>query len=84
MDQESRYLDVMEDLIGHPGWRILEKEWKEKIYQFQADSIDVRVCSSWDHVNVLRGAAQQLAELLRYPEYLAALRQARKEDDSGE
>lgn len=77
------YLDTMEDLVSHPGWRLLEKEFKERIYQFQADALDTRVAKSWDHVNVLRGAAEQLAELLRFPEILAAQRLANLEN-SGE
>jgi hypothetical protein len=80
--ERDLYLDTMEDLIGHPGWRLLEDEFKKQIYQFQADSIDINVCKSWDHVNVLRGAAQQLAELLALPDTLAVLRA--QHDDGGE
>lgn len=79
-DDQDRYLDIMDDLVGHPGWRLLEEEFKAKIYQFQADALDHNVTKSWDNVNVLRGAAQQLAELLRLPEQLQVLRQARSEN----
>lgn len=79
--ERDTYLDTMEDLVGHPGWRLLEDEFRKKIYQFQADALDINVSKSWDHVNVLRGAAEQLAELLRLPETLAVLRQNRDDDE---
>lgn len=81
MAKPDAYLDTLEDLVGHPGWRILEDEFRKKIYQFQADSLDINVCKTWDQVNVLRGAAEQLSELLRLPEMLKVMRDAQ---DSGE
>lgn len=79
--ERDTYLDTMEDLVGHPGWRLLEDEFRKKIYQFQADALDIHVAKSWDHVNVLRGAAEQLAELLRLPEMLKVMRELREASD---
>lgn len=82
--ERDTYLDTMEDLVGHPGWRLLEDEFRKKIYQFQADALDSRIAKSWDHVNVLRGAAEQLAELLRLPETLKVMRDEHNEVSNGE
>ena len=67
--------------LDREGYAKLEDEFRKKIYQFQADALDINVSKSWDHVNVLRGAAEQLAELLRLPETLAVLRQNRDDDE---
>lgn len=79
MAERNEYLDTMEDLIGHPGWRLLEEDFKRRIYEFQANTLDKAVARSWDDVNYIRGAAAQLAELLALPEILANLRQQQNE-----
>ena len=80
--ERDTYLDTMEDLVGHPGWRLLEKEFQIRIYQMQADALDEKVVSNWDQVNERRGAAKILAELIGLPELLKNLRDQQKE--SGE
>ena len=79
MPERNEYLDTMEDLVGHAGWRLLEEDFKHRIYEFQANALDKAVAKSWDDVNYLRGAAAQLAELLALPAILANLRQQQNE-----
>lgn len=84
MAKRDEYLDTMEDLIGHPGWKLLEDEFRKRIYQLQADALDIQVCKSWDHVNECRGAARVLAEFIRFPEQLAVLRDSANDAEAGE
>ena len=78
--ERDQYLDTMEDLVGHPGWRLLEEECRVRIYQCQADALDDKVAKNWDNVNYLRGVAATLAELVRLPEVLATQRANAVED----
>ncbi len=79
--ERDAYLDTMEDLIGHPGWRILEGELKQRIMEFKDMALDPRQAKTWDEINILRGAAQQLAEFLALPQTLENLRAAKEEGE---
>jgi hypothetical protein len=80
--ERDTYLDTMEDLVGHPGWRLLEAECKDRILQFQADALDGARVRSWDHICMMRGGAAILAELINLPESLRMQRE--QKEDSGE
>lgn len=81
MDQKE-YLDTMEDLFGHPGWRLVEADARREIYELQADSLDKALTKTWDDVNVKRGRAEALNELILLPDIVANKRKA-MEDEAG-
>lgn len=69
--EQKEYLDSMESLFGHPGWRLITEDAKKQIYQLQADALDIKVCKNWDDVNVARGKAETLAELIMLPQIIS-------------
>jgi hypothetical protein len=69
--RQSEYLDTMESLLGHPGWKIIEDDARRQIYQLQADALDLKVCKNWDDVCVSRGKAETLAEILMMSQVIA-------------
>lgn len=75
-DDEVEYFKMMEDLFSHPGWRQLIEEAKVQLYQLQADVLDV--CKNWDEVNIVKGRAVQLNELIALPRILETVK-AQKE-----
>jgi hypothetical protein len=76
MSQRNEYLDAMESLLGHPGWKYITEDAQRQIYQLQADALDIKVCKNWDEVNVARGKAQTLAEILMMATMIQHLRKA--------
>lgn len=74
MTRRDEYLETMESLFGHPGWRHIVDDATKQIYQLQADALDPKVCKTWDDVNVARGRALQLNELVLLPEVLETIR----------
>jgi hypothetical protein len=72
----------MDDLFAHPGWRILLEDANAQIYQYQADALEQ---PNWDAVNVLRGKALQLAELINLEDVtLMQKRILEQEDDDAD
>lgn len=71
----NEYLDTMESLLGHPGWKHLEDDARRQIYQLQADCLDKNVCKTWDDVLVSRGKAETLTEILMMPTVIANQRE---------
>lgn len=63
--EQEAYYDKLEDMFSTEGWKLLMEESRALIYQYQASSLEQK---SWDAVNVLRGKAAQLAELLNFEE----------------
>ena len=62
---DKQYFRVMRELFEMPGWALLEEDWKQEVYNLQANSLEAR---TWDDVQRMRGKAEQLAELLSRPE----------------
>lgn len=75
--EDAKYFDTMEDLFAHPGWKLLVEECLRMVYQLQADAIDG---TTWEQVNVIRGRAQQLNEIIRMKEMFETIR-AQKEEE---
>lgn len=71
----SEYLDTMESMLGHPGWKHLEDDARRQIYQLQADCLDKNVCKSWDDVLLARGKAETLTEILMMSTIIANQRE---------
>lgn len=60
---QTEYYDALEELFSTTGWKVLIEDATAQIYQYQADALEQ---PSWDHVNVMRGKAMQLAELVNF------------------
>jgi hypothetical protein len=71
MSNRKEYLDAMESLLGHPGWKYIEEDARKQVYQLQADALDIRACKTWDQVNIARGRAEVFAEILMLSEVIA-------------
>jgi hypothetical protein len=82
--RQSEYLDTMESLLGHPGWKVLEDDARRRIYQLQADALDKSVCKTWDDVVHARGAAETLTEILLMSQVIANQRDAYNSALTGE
>lgn len=63
--EQEQYYDKLEDMFSTPGWKLLMEESRALIYQYQAASLEQ---PSWDAVNILKGKATQLAELINFEE----------------
>lgn len=72
----NQYLDEMESLLGHPGWKHIEDDARRQIYQLQADGLDKNVCKTWEDVCVARGKAETLTEILMMTAVIANQREA--------
>jgi hypothetical protein len=78
--EEEAYFNMMEDLFSHPGWKHLMDEARARIYQLQADSLDLY--SNWDEVCEARGRARELAELVRLQEIMETIRHQKEDADA--
>lgn len=63
--EQIEYYDSLDELFSTKGWKLLIEEATAQIYNLQADALEQ---PSWDHVNVLRGKAMTLAELIHFEE----------------
>jgi hypothetical protein len=63
--EQEEYYEALDEMFATKGWRTFIEEATALIYQWQADALEQ---PSWDHVNVLRGKALQLAELVNFEE----------------
>ena len=79
--EERQYFDSLEKMFDSDGWRQIVSDAQVQIYQLQADALDTRVCPTWDHVNVAKGRALQLNELVLMEDMVRTMR-AQKEDES--
>lgn len=80
--EQEQYYDKLEDMFSTEGWKLLMEESRALIYQYQASSLEQK---SWDAVNILKGKATQLAELINFEE-VSAMQKAQlaeeEEDDA--
>lgn len=76
--EQSKYYDDLDEMFATRGWRIMMEDAKAQIYQNQADALEQ---PNWDSVNVLRGKALQLAELVNMEEITALQRQIIEDED---
>lgn len=77
-EDDTKYLDTMEDMFAHPGWKLLVEECLRMVYQLQADALDK---TTWEEVNIIRGRAQQLNEIIRMKEMFETIRAQKEEID---
>lgn len=63
--EQEEYYNALDEMFATKGWKTLVEEATAMIYQAQADALEQ---PSWDHVNVLRGKAMQLAEIVNFEE----------------
>ena len=63
--EQEEYYNSMTDLFSMKGWKTLIEDANAQIYQYQADALEA---PTWEGVNVLRGKALQLAELVNLEE----------------
>ena len=59
--EQQEYYEDLDEMFATKGWKRLVEEAKKQIYQYQSDALEQ---PDWDSVNVLRGRAQQLNELV--------------------
>lgn len=63
--EQIEYYDSLDEMFDTKGWRLLIEEATAQVYNLQADALEQ---PSWDHVNVLRGKAMTLSELINFEE----------------
>lgn len=63
--EQEEYYEALDEMFSTKGWKVFVEEATALIYQHQADALEQ---PSWDHVNVLRGKALTLAELVNFEE----------------
>lgn len=78
---KKEYIQTMEDLFGHPGWKLIEDDARREIGNLQADALDTRVCPTWDEVNIRRGRAIALNELLLLPSIIQTMKDQDDDED---
>lgn len=78
-DQEE-YYDALDEMFATKGWKAFVEEATALVYQAQADALEQ---PSWDHVNVLRGKALQLAEIINFEE-TSRMQRALLEEEFGD
>ncbi len=76
--EQEEYYDALDEMFGTRGWRLLVEEATALIYQTQADALEQ---PTWDAVNVLRGKAAQLAEIVNFESTSRLQRASLEEDD---
>lgn len=69
--EDLEYFDDLEATFGTHGWKTLIEEAKKKIYEYQAAALE---CTSWDQVNILRGRALQLQDLVNLQDVMELAR----------
>jgi hypothetical protein len=76
--EQKEYYDALDEMFDTKGWRLFVEEATALIYQAQADALEQ---PSWDLVNVLRGKAQTLAEIVNFEETSTMQRAFLEEED---
>jgi len=76
--EQIDYYDAMEEMFATAGYKLLIEDAKAQVYQYQADALEQ---PSWDHVNVMRGKALTLAELVNFEDTTLMQRALLEEDD---
>ena len=76
--EQVEYYDAMEELFTSKGWRLLIEDATAQVYQYQADALEQ---PSWDHVNVMRGKAMQLAELVNFEDTTTMQKRLLEQED---
>ena len=79
--EQEEYYDALDEMFGTKGWKIMIEEATALIYQAQADALEQ---PNWDAVNVLRGKAMQLAEIVNFEETSRLQRQFLEEEDDAD
>lgn len=79
--EQVEYYNAMEELFSSKGWRILVEDANSQIYQYQADALEAK---DWDGVNVLRGKALQLAELVNLEEVTSLQKRILEEENDAD
>lgn len=80
--EQQKYYDDLDELFSTRGWKVLIEDATAQLYQYQSDALEQ---PSWEHVNVLRGKAMQLAELVNFEDTTQmqkALLESEDEDDA--
>lgn len=68
---EQAELEVLLQLVEHPGWAVMVRHTQERIDAFQKGSpFNIK---DGDHLNVMKGMMLALNEVLALPQKLAAL-----------
>lgn len=65
---QQQFFDDMEELFATRGWKRLMEEANSTIYALQADALEAK---TWEQVLVMRGKAEQLAELANMEDTVA-------------
>lgn len=76
--EQEEYYENLDDMFATRGWKMFVEEATALIYQFQADALEQ---PTWEAVNVLRGKAMQLAEIVNFEETSRMQRAILEEDD---
>ena len=76
--EQEEYYDALEEMFSTKGWKSFVEEAKALVYQCQADALEQ---PSWDAVNVMRGRALQLAEIVNFEDVSSMQRTILSEDD---
>lgn len=79
--EQTEYYDALDDLFSNKGWQMIVEEATAQIYQYQSDALEQ---DSWDKVNVLRGKAQQLAELVNLEDTSTMQRTMLEDEDEAD
>ena len=79
--EQEEYYDALDEMFGTRGWRLLIEEATALIYQTQADALEQ---PTWDAVNILRGKAAQLAEIVNFEETSRMQRSFLEEEDDAD
>lgn len=72
MDRVDReHYERMLTLTAYPEWEEWIGELKKELYQEQSDVLEL--CDTWDKVNVKRGRAQRIAEVINFRDVVKAV-----------
>lgn len=65
---QQQFFDDMEELFATRGWKRLIEEANSTIYHLQAEALEAK---TWEQVILMRGKAEQLAELTNMEDTVA-------------
>ncbi len=68
MITQQQYIEHLEEMIATPGWSIFIEDSKREIYEIQAAALEA---TTWDHVQRMRGRADQLSEIINLEDMVA-------------
>lgn len=72
-------LDALEAMVTSDGWRVLERDARQEIYELQATALEAT--RSHDETMYLRGQAAQIAAFLNLPAVVENYRTALEAGD---